>query len=169
MRFVQILLITFFTGACSLATAQSPSEYHMYFTEALAKYGKAVEACETRRQEKEPPSQEVINKVSQYEVHKVRVFLMYNDFKRMQECSSDATVEILIAMGSLRNNDKLLKETQLALASLEETLFIGTDLAYEMKYRNLPAAMRQDLERLDYFQSPFQAYSVLDEIETKSQ
>ncbi|NWO07229.1 MAG: hypothetical protein HLX50_16530 [Alteromonadaceae bacterium] len=156
------------TGACTLATAQSPDDYHMYFTEAFARYGEAVEACESRRDARKPPSQEVISKVGQYELQKARVFLIYNDFKRMQECSSDAAVEILVAAGSLRNKEEsLLEETRLALESLEENLFIGTDLAFEMKYRELPEAMRNDLERLDYFQSPFQAYSVLDEIESQ--
>lgn len=166
MTLRRTLLATLVAGTCTLANAQSPGDYHTYFTEAFSQYGQAVEACETLRQTKEAPPVEVISKVGQYEIQNLRVFLMYNDFKRMQECSSNGAVEMLIAGGSLRNEGNLLPETRQAVEALEETLFIGTDLAFEMKYRQLPKAMRSNLEQLDYFRTPFQAYSVLDEIES---
>ncbi len=160
------LLTLTMAGSCVLAHAESPGDYHLYFTEAFARHGQSVEACERLRQTRQSPSEEVISKVSEYKLQDVRVFLMYNDFKRMQNCSSDAAAELLIALGSLQNEKDLLKETRQAVDALEEILFMGTDLDFEMKYRQLPEAMRNKLEQLDYFQTPFQAYSVLDEIES---
>lgn len=158
------LLATALFAASAAASAQSPGDYHLYFTEAFTQYGQSVEDCETLRETKQPPSADVLQELRQYDPQNVRVFLVYNDYKRMQNCSSDAATQLLIATGSLKNEGNLLEETRQSIEALEETLFLGTDLDYEMKYRALPTAIRNELERVDYFQTPYNAFSVIDEL-----
>lgn len=157
-------LVTALFAACTTANAQSPGDYHLYFTEAFAEYGQSVEDCEQLRQSKQPPSTGVLQELRQYDPQNVRVFLVYNDYKRMQNCSSDAATQLLVAAGSLKNEDNLMDETRQSIEALEGTLFLDTDLDYEMKYRALPTAMRNELEQVNYFQTPFQAFSVIDKL-----
>ena len=158
------LLATALLATCTTASAQSPGDYHLYFAEAFTQYGQSIEDCETLRETKQPPSANVLEELRQYDPQNVRVFLVYNDYKRMQNCSSDAATQLLIAAGSLKNEDNLLEETRESIKALEGLLFLRTDLDYEMKYRALPSAMRNELEGVDYFQTPYKAFSVIDEL-----
>ena len=160
---INLLAMALVVGSTA-ANAQSPGDYHLYFTETFAEYGQSVEDCETLRQTRQPPGADILQKLRQYDPQNVRVFLVYNDYKRMQNCSSNEAAQLLVAAGSLKNEGNLLEETRLAIEALEKTLFMDTDLDYEMKYRALPTAMRTKLEQMNYFQTPFQAFSVIDKL-----
>ncbi|GGY76266.1 hypothetical protein [Marinobacter zhanjiangensis] len=154
------LALMAFTG-----TAFSDDAYHAYFMDTFAAYGESVERCQALRDDAGAPPQELVEEIKGKDSHHLRVFLIYHEFARQDECTAEETAAMLYALGALPKVDDVPPETRQAVEALSENMFSGERLEMEMRYRDLPSGFREKLEAESWFHTPFSAFEVLEAAE----
>lgn len=152
-------------AALSSAPAMA-SEPRAYLETQVEAYEQAIERCEEKIKERALPSDELLQRLKQYELKQVRVFLITRANQLQSQCERPELTELSYAIGTLERLD-LSEETGERLSSVANLLYTPSPWRFREQYESLPESLRETLKSEPYFQKPFNAVAILEAMEAR--
>lgn len=133
---------------------------YRYITQEIAEYGMAVERCNNIASQRPLPKENVMDSLRQYDIKKVRGFLVTQSTYQVNQCLRPELTELAYAIGMLEatplsdNMEKIIKNIKILV-------FSEASWALKKAHMQLPKEIKKTLGELPYFQKPFDDGAIL--------
>ncbi len=130
----------------------------------IQEYEEKLVACEEVESSRPLPTDDVIDALRKYDEDDVRRFLVSKSSISLHNCTMPEIGELSFIVGAILES-RDVSETNKKYAADKQFLVHVSSWGFYEHLNNLPSDMQTDLSSYHYFDKPFDALKILDELE----